>query len=143
MVPVLAHSRRCGAGAGVGGTLEARRGEQLAIGFVGALGDGDAEPIGQLGRDLSGNRDIPAADKKRCDRGDGRIEPSFDAPLDAAQVGLGRGDILLAREQQCDIDRNAGEDRLLDRRQSFRGAGNLDEEIGLAAALAEDRAPPR
>ena len=36
------------AGAGIGGALEARRGEQLAIGLVGALGDRDAEPVGQL-----------------------------------------------------------------------------------------------
>ena len=42
------------AGAGIGGALEARRGEQLQIGLVGALGDGDAEPVGQLGRDLAG-----------------------------------------------------------------------------------------
>ena len=43
-----------GAGAGVGGALEARRGEQLQIGLVGALGDRDAEPVGQLARDLAG-----------------------------------------------------------------------------------------
>ena len=35
--------------AGIEGALPARRGQQLAIRLVGALGDGDAEPIGQLG----------------------------------------------------------------------------------------------
>src|SRR4029077_14119036 len=62
------------AGAGVGGTLKTWRGEQVEIGFVGALRDGDTEPIGQFGWDLSGSRDIPAADKERRDRGDGGIE---------------------------------------------------------------------
>ena len=131
-----------GAGAGIGGALEARRGEQFAIGLVGALGDRDAEPVGQLSRHLAADRDVPAADEQRGDRSDGRVQPRLDAPLDAAQVGFGRGDILLAREQQRDIDRNAGEDRLLDGGQSFRGAGNLDEEVGLAARAGGGRAPP-
>ena len=132
-----------GAGAGVGGALEARRGEQLAIGLVGALGDGDAEPVGELGRNLAGDRDVPAADEERGHRGDGRVQAGRDAPLDAAQVGIGRRDVLLAREQQRDVDRHAGEDRLLDGGQAFRGAGNLDEEVGLAGALDEGRAQPR
>ena len=91
---------------------------------------------------LPADRDIPAADEERGDRGDGRVQPRRDAPLDAAQVGFGRRDILLAREQQRDVDRNAGEDRRLDGRQSFRGAGNLDEEVGLAARAGGDRARP-
>ena len=101
--------------------------------------DGDAELVDQLGGHLAGNRDVPAADEHRGDRSDRGIEPGRDAPLDAAQIGLGRRHILLAGEQQRDVDRNAGEDRLLDGRQSFLGAGNLDEEIGLAATLAADR----
>ena len=44
---------------------------------------------------------------------------------------------MLPREQKRDIDRNAGEDRRLDGGQSFLGAWNFDEEVGLAAALAE------
>src|SRR6516165_10062670 len=86
------------AGAGVGDTLKASRSDELQIRLIGTLGDGDTEPIGQLGWDLSGNRDIPAADKERCYRGNGRIETGFDAPLDPAQVGFGRRNILLPRK---------------------------------------------
>ena len=50
------------------------------------------------------------------------LSPRVDAPLDAAQVRLGRGQILLARKQQRHIDRHAREDGLLDRGQSFLGA---------------------
>ena len=111
--------------------------EQLAVGLVGALGDGDAQPIGQFGRHLAADRDVPAADEQRGDRGDGRVQPSFDAPLDTTQIGMRRRDILLAREQQRDVDRDAGENRLLDGRKSFRRAGDLDEEVGLAGAPME------
>ena len=79
---------------------------------------------------LAGDRDVPAADEQRRDGGDGRVEPRLDAPLDAAQVRLGRREVLLAREEQRDVDRHAGEDRLLDRGQALRGAGDLDEEVG-------------
>ncbi len=126
-----------GTGAAVGSALKARRGEQVEIGLVGALADGDAEPVGELCRNLAGDRDVPAADEERGHRGDGRVQPSRDPPLDAAQVRFGRRDVLLAGEQQCDVDRHAGKDRLLDGRQSFRGTGNLDEEIGLAGTLVE------
>ena len=79
--------------------------------------------LGTLPRD----RHVPAADEHRGHRGDGWVQPRLDAPLDAAQVGLGGSQILLAREQQRDVDRDAGEDRLLDGRQPLLGAGNLDE----------------
>jgi hypothetical protein len=126
-----------GPSAGIGGPLEARGSEQLAIGLIGALGDCDAEPIGQLPGDLATDRDVPAADEERSDRGDCRVQSRLDAPLDAAQVGVSRRDILLAREQQRDIDRNAGEDRRLDGGKPFRGTGYLDEEVGLAGAPME------
>src|SRR5258708_10217341 len=116
-----------GPGAGIGSTLEAPRSEQFAIGLVAALSDRDAEPIAQLVRDLSSDRDVPAADKERGDGADGRVQSRLDAPLDAAEVGFGGCDILLPREEQCDIDRNTGEDRRLDGGQSFRSAGNFDE----------------
>src|SRR5260221_1826669 len=43
---VAGPEKALGAGARIGGALEARRGEQLPIRLVGALGDRDAEPIG-------------------------------------------------------------------------------------------------
>ena len=129
LVPVLAQRRRCG--------RAPWRSQQLQIHLVSALGDGDAEPIGQLGWGLSGGRDIPSADKKRCDRGNGGVEPGFDAPLDAAQVGFRRGEILLPRKQKRDIDRDTGKDRGLNSRQPLRGARNFDKEVGLSSALAK------
>ena len=46
---------------------------------------------------------VPAVDEQRGDRPDLRIEPGFEPALDAAQIGLGGGEILLAREQQGDV----------------------------------------
>ena len=43
---------------------------------------------------------------------------------------------MLRREEQSDIDRNAGEDCGLDGREPFRVPGNFDEEVGLAAYMA-------
>ncbi len=60
---------------------------------------------------------------------DVRVQPGLDPSLDAAQERFRRGDVLLAREQQGDIDRNTGEDGLFDRGQSFGGPGNLDHQI--------------
>ncbi len=131
-----------------GGELSPTRpDEQLAIGLVGASGDGDAEAIALLRRELGVRRDVPAAHEQRRHRLDLRIEPGGDAPLDAAQVGLGGGAVVLAREQQRDVDRHAGEDRFLDRRNARRRARNLDVEIGpvgggMQAPRGLDR-PPR
>jgi len=135
LVPVLAHSRRWARAPALAARW--KRAEQLAIRLVSALGDRDAEPIGQLARDLAADRDVPAADEERSDRRHCRVQPRLDAPFDAAQVGVGRRDVLLSREEQRDIDRNAGGDRRLDGGQAFRGAGNLDEEVGLAAVAME------
>ena len=62
------------------------------------------------------------------------FRPAVDAPLDAAQVRLRGRHILLAREQQRHVDRHAGEDRLLDGRQTFLCAGDLDEQVGRPGA---------
>ena len=126
-----------GPGTGVGGALEARRGKQLAIGLVRTLGDGDTEPVGQLAWNLAADGHVPAADKERGDRGDGRVQPRLDAPLDAAQVGVRRRQVLLAREEQRHVDGNAGEDRRLDGGQALFGPGDLDEKVGLAASEVE------
>ncbi len=37
---------------------------------------------------------------------------------------------MLAREEQRDVHRHAGEDRLFDGRKAFLGAGDLDEDVG-------------
>ena len=46
-----------------------------------------------------------------------------------AEVRVGRGEVVLAREEERDVDRDAREDRLLDGRQPFFRAGDLDEEV--------------
>ena len=51
-------------------------------------------------------------------------------------IRLGRREVLLAREQERHVDRDAGEDRLLDRGQAFLRAGNLDEQVGTPPARA-------
>ena len=61
----------------------------------------------------------------------------FNAPLDAAEISVRRSEILLAGEEQRDVDGDAGEDCRLDRRQSFGSAGDLDEEIGLSSLPME------
>ena len=74
----------------------------------------------------------------RGDRGDDRVEPGLDPPFDALHVGVGGGEVLLVVEEQRDVDRDAGEDRLLDRLGARRGAGDLDEEV-LALGLGVER----
>ena len=107
----------------------ARRRQHLAVGLVGLLRDRDAQAVAQGLRHRVLDRHIPAADEQRRDRLDLRRQPGGDAPFDAAQIGVGRRDVLLAREQQRHVDRHAGEDRLLDRRHSGRRAGDLDEQV--------------
>src|SRR6266513_1843284 len=121
LVPVLAHSR--------GELLPARRREQLAVCAVGSAADGDAESIAQLRRHLVGHRLVPSAHEQRGDGRDARVSPSGDAALDATQIRFGRGDVLLAREQQGHVDRYPVKDRFLDRRTAFRRARNLDVQI--------------
>ena len=50
---------------------------------------------------------VPAADEKRRHGSDLGIESGGDAPLDAAHIRFGRRNIVLAREQQRDVDRHA------------------------------------
>ena len=116
MVPVLAQSSRCGRAPSFIRRCQRVGVEQLAVGAVGAAADRDAEPVAQLVRHLVGDGDVPAADEERGDRGDVRVEPGLDPPLDPAHVGVGGGEVLLGVEEQGDVDRDAGEDRLLDRR---------------------------
>ena len=87
---------------------------------------------------LVGDGDVPAAHEDRGDRGDVGVEPGLDPPLDPAHVGLGGAEVLLVVEEQGDVDRDPGEDRLLDRLAARLGAGDLDEEV-LALGLGVER----
>src|SRR5205823_469128 len=62
------------------------------------------------------------------------IEAGGDASLDAADVRLRCGDVLLAREEEGYVHRHTREDRLLDGRDALRRAGDLDEEVRATGA---------
>src|SRR5260370_33774087 len=102
----------------------------MGIGFIDRACDCDSEPIVQGDRYLSDNRDVPAADKHRGHRTDAWIESGGDAALDTADISLGGRDVLLAREEQRHVDRDAGEDRLLDSRNALPCPWNFPEEVG-------------
>src|SRR6516225_5933508 len=99
--------------------MPARRAQQSTGRLVGTLGDSNAKLVAQLFGHLAGNRCVPAADEDRSDRPDTRFEPGVEAPLDAAQERLGRRHVVLAGEQEGDVDRDAGKYRLLDGGYSF------------------------
>jgi hypothetical protein len=52
-----------------------------------------------------------------------------EAALDAAAVRIGRSEALLGREEQGNVDRNAGCNRLFDRGNAGAIAGDLDEQV--------------
>ncbi len=85
-----------GTGAGVEDTLPAGRIEQNAVLLEGLPGYGDAELVVQRFGHFIRHCYIPAADEQRGDGTDIRVQPGSDAALDAAQVSLGRLDILRA-----------------------------------------------
>ena len=58
-----------------------------------------------------------------------RSPPASARRCDAADVGLGDLAVALEREDQRHVDRDAGGDRLLDRRQARQRRGDLDEEV--------------
>ena len=141
-----------GAGAGPEQALRPRTGrgeflpaigrEQIAVRLVGAHRDRDSQAVVQWRCNLQLYRHVPPADEERGDRVDLRVQAGFDAPLYAAQVGLRGRNIVLAREQQRDVDRNAVEDRLLDRWKAFGCAGDLDEEVRPGSARMQLRGHP-
>jgi hypothetical protein len=65
------------------------------------------------------------------------IEAGGGASLDTTDVRLRRGDVLLAREEERHVHRDAGEDRLLDGRDALGRAGDLDEEVRAAGAAVQ------
>ena len=112
--------------------------EHVAIGLVGLLADGHAE----FGRAISpGTLSIVALSQRlmnseATERTSG-LRPAATRRSRPAHVGVGGGQIMLAGEQQRDVDRHAGEDRLFDRGRSLLGAGNLDEQIGAVGLFVQ------
>ena len=79
--------------------------QQLAVRLVASAGRSRCRVDSCSGcRHLAGHRHVPAADEHRGHRGDvGRIEPGRDAALDAAHVGLGRRQVLLAENSSVTL----------------------------------------
>jgi len=92
------------AGARIGQPVKPVGSKPFQVSFVSAFGDRNAEAVQQRARDLVLDRDVPAADEKRGDGSDRRIEAGFDAPLDAAQIGIRRRNILLGGKEQRHVD---------------------------------------
>ena len=138
LVPVLAHSMRCLRAPAAARSRQRLPAMQVAVRAVGARRrSAMPEPVAQLRRHLVGDGPVPAADEERGHRAHARIELGGDAPLDAAHVGLRDGQILLAREQQGDVDRYAGENGLLDRGNARRRARDLDVQVGTVGQLVD------
>src|SRR5262249_21625283 len=93
------------------------------------LRDRDTELVEERRRRRVRDRRIPAADEYRGDGVDLRVEPRIQTTFDAANERLCGREILFVGKQKRHVDRDAGEDRLLDRRQPFRRAGNLDQQV--------------
>ena len=124
--------------------LPLRRGEDLLVVAVGELGVGDRELALEL---------VVAADRVEAlvglgvhardeEGGDGRelaarVAAAVDEALDAADVGLHDLAVALEREDQRDVDRDAGGDRVLDRLQALDRGRDLDEEVGAVDELVQ------
>src|SRR5262245_2615825 len=100
--------------ASIVGAHPSRRTQQAEIGLVGPLGDGDAEPVVERLRHLAGDCDVPAADEDRRHRAHIGLQSRFDAAFDAAHERVGGRQVLVVGEQQRDVDRHPGKDRLFD-----------------------------
>ncbi len=129
-MPVLAHSRRWESAPASASLRHRGRGKPLPVGFVDLPGYGDTETVPQCTGNLVHHRLVPAADEDRGDRGDLRVEPGVNPSLNASAIRVGRRHILLARKQQGDIHRHAGEDRFFDGLNACGRAWNLDEQVG-------------
>ena len=126
-------------GAGSGQALPPFGGEQIAVGLVGAHSDRNAEAVVQLRLNVFLHGRIPAADEQGSDGLDLWIEPGFDASLDTAQIRFSRRNTVLARKEQGDVDRHAVNDRLLNGRDAFRCAWNLNEEVRTRGTRVQPR----
>ena len=75
LVPVLAHSRRCGRAPALKTRCQRGELEQRAVGLVRPLRHRDAELVAQRRRHLVHDGGVPAADEHRGDRADLGLEP--------------------------------------------------------------------
>ena len=69
--------------------------------------DCQSQHVLQVGGRLVCNGDIPARHEHGSDRADRRVQPLFDAALDAPEVGTCGRLVLVGREEQCHVYRNA------------------------------------
>ena len=92
-----------------------------------------AEVVGQL----PGDGGVPAGDEHRRYRRNVEVESALPPALEPAEVRLGGGLVVLAREQQCHVHRDTGSDELLDRRDPLGRARHLDEQVRCRRLLVE------
>ena len=92
-----------------------------------------SEPLPQARVDLG----VHARDEEARHRVHVERVASLQAPLHAADVGLGDGRVGLDAEQQRHVDVDPLGDRLLDRRHALVGAGDLDHQVGPVDAPPE------
>jgi len=66
-----------------------------------------------------------------------RRVPGIEATLDAAQERVCRREVLAVGKEERDVDGDPGEDGLLDCREAFPRAGDLDEEVRSSSATVQ------
>src|SRR5437762_53751 len=109
---------------GVVSPMPAGRTQEFAGGFIRSLRHGNTQSISERLRYLFGNSGIPPAHEDRSDRSNIWIETRVQAPFNAAQKRLGRRQVVLAGEEERDVDRHTRKDGFLNRRQPFLGSWN-------------------
>jgi len=119
------------------GALPPGRGQERTARRVDPARHRDPEPVLERVRHLAGDRRVPPADEDGGDRPDAGVEPGRDAPLDAAEVGVCGGEVVLTREEKRHVHGDPGEGRLLDGGESLLRPGDLDEQVPSARARVE------
>ncbi len=145
LVPVEAHSNRCGFAPLAASFSQRGPAKQLLVILIRHLGIGDRDlalqrgealllagivGLGNLLVELLVDGAIDAADEEARDAGDMRgIAASGDVFFESRDVGLRHRAIDGLREQQRDVDRHAFCGQRLDRRQAFPGRRHLHHQI--------------
>ncbi len=89
-------------------SLPSVRIEELPVRSIDPPPHRQGEPVLQLGRDERVGGSVPSRHEHGRYGADPGIEPCRDTALEPPQVGLGRTAVLLVREQQRHVDRDAG-----------------------------------
>ena len=94
----------------IGQTLPAVRGQDIAIGFVRLLTDGNAELVSKLVGHLFHRRAVPSTQEDRGYRPNVGTKARRNTPLKSTHVRVGRRQIVLAREKKRYVDGHTSRD---------------------------------